>query len=76
MRLVEVPMVTGSAIFLNPEHVVSVMRHVRFGSQVVTPQGERLHSSLEMEELVERMSEDAVVVVDLREDLVRENLAR
>lgn len=75
MRLIEVPVVSGSCIFLNPDHVVSVSRHVRTGSQVVTPNGERHHVALEVEELVERLAEDAVVV-DVREDLVRENLAR
>lgn len=76
MRLVEVPMVSGSPIFLNPDHVVSVIRHTRTGSQVVTPMGERHHIDLELEDLVERLADDAVVLIDLREDLVRENLGR
>ncbi len=76
MRLVEVPMVSGGPVFLNPDHVVQVTRHVRCGCQVVTPMGERLHVDLDVEELVGRLAEDAVVLVDLREGLVRENLNR
>ena len=49
-------MVSGGPVFLNPDHVVQVTRHVRCGSQVVTPMGERLHVDLDVEELVGRLT--------------------
>lgn len=73
-RFVELPTVgmNKSAVWLNPDHVVSVTDHYRDAQTcwLTTPMGERHHVDLSVASVMELLT-----TLDLR-DSVRENLTR